>query len=174
MDAEKFKLVLDYFTSNGITLPTEVQNAIQDVFEENDNIDSVNCYHKEDIGEIRKDLHLRNNVRCDINGSSKGELMSTWSYYGAVEFALSEKIYLVEGESILEVISEVETGGEESYFYDEKDYAVILLETTKWETPGNLKKEDVLYIYCPKSLDETGDADEYADIYKQFRGELDG
>lgn len=168
MDIEKFKMVTDYFIENGINLPTDVKNSIQDVFEENDNIDRVECYHKYDIEELKKDLMLKNTIHININGSSAGTTMSTWSYYGAVEFSLSEEVLLTNDESVIEVISDFNNTSE-TYFYNENEYAVILVEITNWKTPGEIKKEDVLYIYCPKDIDETSD-NHYEEIYQDIKG----
>ena len=45
---EKLQKVLDYFEEIGVEIPTPVKNSIEDVFDENDQIDTVDLYMKED------------------------------------------------------------------------------------------------------------------------------
>lgn len=168
MDQAKFEELLGYFTENGITLPTDVRNAIEDVFHENDNVESVICYHIDEAEEFQNDLKLTNEVNMYITGKSSGVVNNVWTYYGGMQYSLSEYIRLLEENgTLIEDISKIEND-EVSLLYNLKEYVVVLLEKVSWETPGNLTREQVLYIYCPESLDE-GDPEEdrYDRVYNQ-------
>lgn len=66
MDKEKFGMVTSYFDEIGVKIPTSVRNAIEDVFMENDDIGSVECYHAEDVEQFQTDLKLKNDVEMVI------------------------------------------------------------------------------------------------------------
>ena len=69
MDTEKFNKVLDYFSNSNIQLPTDVKNSIEDVFRENDNIEEVQCYHKDELDDFQKDLKLSRDITIYVEGS---------------------------------------------------------------------------------------------------------
>ena len=70
MNKEQFDAVLGYFSENNISVPTDVKNAIEDVFLENDVINGVECYHKEDLEQFQEDLTLENIVRMSLKGTN--------------------------------------------------------------------------------------------------------
>jgi hypothetical protein len=76
MDSEKFNAVVGYFNDLRITLPTEVKNSLEDVFQENDNIESVEVYHPEDRDAFQTDLRLFNNVTLSMTGTNEGSVMN--------------------------------------------------------------------------------------------------
>lgn len=156
MDKEKLNSVVDYFKQEDIELPIAVLNSITDVFEENDDIDNVEVYYKNDIEELLKVLHLKKNVFVYIKDTlSKGITSDTFTYYGDVECAYDELTQLLDkdenGEDIvLTEITNIESG--EAFVYKE-DWAVILIETIKWEN-GVIDKKDNFIIYAPVIVDE--------------------
>lgn len=170
MDNEKFNSTIEYFADNGIDLPTDVRNSIEDVFEENDSISEVLCYHKEDLADFEQDLTLRNEIHCFLNGSSNGFYSKTFTYYGDVTWSLSEVYDLDPGhDEPVETLLESTT--DDLSVIDPKQYQVVMVETVTWDTENNeYSKKDVLHIYCPESGEDIKSDDErYDDIYRKLK-----
>lgn len=146
---------------NGVELPTDVQNAIEDVFMETDNIENVVCYYKNELESFRKDLTFTNKVDIYTDGSSNGTVFLSFTYYGQVEFSLSEHTTLLSKEngfaSVVEKITDIDNSENLSNLYDSEEYNVILVEKLSWESPNKPKREDHLFIYCPDLEGEEGD-----------------
>lgn len=174
MDSEKFNAVVGYFNDLRITLPTEVKNSLEDVFQENDNIESVEVYHPEDRDAFQTDLRLFNNVTLSMTGTNEGSVMNVWTYYGDVQFSLTEKTVLVdENGELLETISELDNSEMPSVLNSPEDFAIILLEKTEWKGSDKEKKFErhpSLYIYCPLSDDaeENVKEEKYNDVYNRL------
>ena len=101
--------------------------------------------------------------------------MNVWTYYGDVQFSLTEKIELLDDNGeVLETISEVD-GDSPSILHNPNDYAVILKETTDWvgDKERKFERHAQLYIYCPKSddADENAKDERYSDVYNRLSGE---
>lgn len=175
MDREKFNAVCNYFETQDITIPTEVKNAIEDVFLENDNIMGVECYHQEDIDQFQDDLTLVNNVKMFLNGHNEGTLNNIWTYYGNTSYSFSEKIVLCDDEgNKIEDISTTEAE-EPTTIFTPNEWVVTLYEVVNWNSENEgekLTRETKLYIYCPMSSKE--EDDDYSDIYNEIKnnGEL--
>lgn len=147
MDIEKYNAVIDYFTANEIELSIEIQNSIKDAFEENDVIDSVECYFREDVETFANDITITKKVISNLNGASSGENTDVYSYYGDPEFAVNEYIEICRGDEILTTVTDIQT--DEKTSFDPDDFVILLLEKHKWEDK-EYKREYVLLIYCPK------------------------
>lgn len=167
MDSGKFNAVIDYFKSIGISLPTDVRNSIEDVFRENDNIESVECYHLEDADSFQKDLTLTNRVIMSMDGFNSGSTNNVWTYYGALRYSLSESIVLVDTDgSEMEKISDLESY-DDTLLETTGDYAVVLLEKVNWDSKeGIFERHPSLYIFCPISENE----DPVDKIYNELTG----
>lgn len=163
MDNEKFEKVIDYFKSNSINLPTDVKNSIEDVFNENDEIENVQFYYKSELQDFQNDLRLNNIIKAYIDGFNTGIVHNTWTYYGQMDFSLSEYVALysrsknedgTETDELIEEITNIENK-DVSRIYSDKEYAIILYETISWETPTEAPKRTLqLFIYCPEEYTE--------------------
>lgn len=170
MDTEKFNSTISYFTDNNIPLPTDVKNAIEDVFRENDNIAEVLCYQKEDVDTFETDLTLTSEIHIHFNGNSYGSSSSVWTYYGGVEWSLSEisDFDPDNGDPLEEIMQSI---SDQKSHIDEEQYQVILIEKMSWDTEKKFyEKKDTLYIYCPVS-DEPDDDYKYEDVYNEVKNE---
>lgn len=147
MDIEKYNAVLDYFAANDIEMSTEIQNSIKDVFEENDNIDTVECYFKEDVDTFAKDITINKRVISNLDGDSSGCNTDVYSYYGDPEFIVNEYVEVVKGNESLSVITDI--ASEDLTDFDRDDFVVLLFEQHNWEGK-EYKTELKLLIYCPK------------------------
>ena len=162
-----------YFSEINITLPTEVRNAIEDVFLENDEIDGVECYHKEDLEQFQKDLTLLNDVRMTIDGTNSGLTNNVWTYYGNITYSLSENICLYDADGVLiEEISKLENE-KETVVEKPNDYVITLLERVEWDSSESLiHREPKLYIYCPVVYEED-EPDKYENLYNELKSEVE-
>lgn len=169
------KQCFGYFAEENIELPTEVKNAIEDVFLENDNIEGVECYHKEDLEQFQQDLTLTNFVSMSIKGNNNGETNNVWTYYGNVTYSLSEAIILVdENDEVLEEISKLENP-EQTILETPDDYAVVLLERVSWESENEIiTREPVLFIYCPEPGEAlSAEEERYQQVYNDLKNEME-
>lgn len=155
MDKEKYEQVLKYFTDEGISLPTEAKNAIEDIFMENDNIDSVQCYYSSELEDFLNDITLKNETIMFMDGHSRGTIYNVYTYCGDTQISLSEYTVLAEKEpdeneeiNVLETITNYQAEGK-SIVFNSKEYNFVLLEKIHWEAPGEIKKENSVYLYCP-------------------------
>ena len=146
MDTEKFNKVLDYFSNSNIQLPTDVKNSIEDVFRENDNIEDVQCYHKDELDDFQKDLELSRDITIYSSGDSKGYDIASFTYYGEKDQKGNE---IVKSELV-----NIDNSGIPSLVFDPKEYQVILLETTSWNSPDPFQIHRRLFIYCPEENKE--------------------
>lgn len=155
MDKEKFDSVLNYFDSMGIVLPTEVKNSIEDVFLENDNLETVECYHREELDAFQHDTKPINIVNINLDGSSSGEVTNVWTYYGDIKMFLKEEIRLVRKDSSVEEDISIIENPNDSIVGNIDDYVVLLRELVTWDTTtsSNTTRKVNLLIYCPKSDD---------------------
>lgn len=174
MDSEKFNAVLGYFNDLRINLPTEVKNSLEDVFQENDNIESVEVYHPEDRDAFQSDLKLFNDVTLSMAGTNEGSIMNVWTYYGDVQFSLTEKTVLLdENGELLETISDLDNSDTPSILNSSEDFAIILLEKTQWkssEKERKFERHPCLYIYCPFSdnVEENIKEEKFNDVYNRL------
>jgi hypothetical protein len=150
---EKHQKVLEFFNSNGVELPIDVANAIEDVFNENENIENVDIYFREDIDALETDLIIVNEVDAYLGIPSTGSIQNTFTYYGEIDYSVSEfvALYKDNGE-IIEDITNI--NNQESPTKINPDlYAVVLIENVEW-SEGNITRTPKLYIYCPEEAGE--------------------
>ena len=175
MDNDKFNAVVEYFSSLNIELPSDVKNAIEDVFRENDDVTDVECYHSEDVEQFGIDLSPQNIAIMNLDGSNSGEAVSFYTYYGEVEHDLLEEIMLFDGDDLHTEISKIEGSGT-SKLVDENDYTVILVERTKWDSKASVADlTTTLMIYCPYPADGISDEDlRFQGIYNEIKAVENG
>jgi hypothetical protein len=154
---EKFIKTIEFFKEQNIELPTDVRNSIEDVFNENDSVNDVDIYFREDIDVLQSDLVLVNEVDAYLETPSSGTVANTFTYYGEVDYSLSELVNLYDkDDKVLLDITNIDNQ-EVSTRVNPDKYAVILIETTVWGE-GKMEKKPKLFIYCPeKSTPEEGE-----------------
>jgi predicted kinase len=145
---EKLEKILDFLKSEGVEVPTEVKNSIEDVFAENDNVENVDIYFKEDADLFGTDLTLINEVNSYLNLPSKGNYNNVFTYYGEIEYSLSEFVKLYDGDKLIDNITNVDKRDIPTDFRS-SDFAVVLVERVKWEQ-SKLVRTPHLYVYCPQ------------------------
>ena len=140
----------------GIVIPTAVKNSIEDVFLENDNVDEVICYHKEEASEFEKDLQVNNELNLIINNKHHGSITNVWTYYGEMVYHYSELYHLTDsnGNSI-ETISELDSN-EPTSIINPNDWVISLFEVISWGTDDTkeLSRKTTLYVYCPHEYED--------------------
>ena len=149
---EKLKKIKDYFSQNDVNLPIDVNNALEDVFNENDEIEDGEVYFKEDAELFEDDLILANELNVDYKGPSKGSINNVFTYYGEVDFSLSEFVSLVDGDKVIEEITRIDQLDRPSQLNAEM-FAIVLIEKVSWQD-GELERVPHLYIYCPYDAKE--------------------
>jgi len=149
---EKLKKILDFFKESQVTLPIDVNNALEDVFNENENIDDVDIYFREDAETFEEDLILANNVNADLKGPSTGSMNNVFTYYGEIDYSLSEFVRLVDGDNLIEEITIIDQLDVPSKLNREV-YAIVLVESVQWEK-GETTRSPHLYVYCPEKIEE--------------------
>ena len=149
---EKHQQILDYFNENDIDLPIAVKNAIEDVFNENDEIETVDIYFKDDYELLGEELKVINEVDAYVEKPSSGTVYVVITYYGEVEYSVSEFVNLYQGRDLLEDITHIDNRNALTEA-NPSDYAVIIFEKLTWGN-GTSKREPRLVIYCPEILEE--------------------
>lgn len=167
MNTEKFTLVIEYFKDMGITIPTAVRNAIEDVFMENDDVQTVECYHAEDLDQFQLDLKMGTKIEMVLGDKHSGNLNNVWTYYGNIEYSYNENIKLIKDESVEEDISNIESG-HDTFVAEPNDWVVTLVEKVSWgdyndDESTNIKRETTLFIYCPVN----SEPEPFENLYRQ-------
>ncbi len=150
---EKHEVVLKFFNENNIDLPIDVANALQDVFDENELVQTVEIYSKEDIDEIESDIQIVNEIDVFLSKPSSGSFQKAFTYFGYVDHSVSEFVKLYDLDNkVLENITNIDNRSANSKI-DSSDYVILLIETVEW---GNLEMTTtpILYVYCPESFEE--------------------
>lgn len=168
MDKEKFDAVIGYFNDLGITLPTSVKNSIEDVFMENDDVSSVECYHLEDREQFQQDLTFNNSISLRLKKGHSGTINNVFTYYGEIEYSYSEDFNLYDSKgNIIENISKIDSNYDTTIM-SKNDWVVTLTEVVEWddENSDEVNRTTTLYIYCPESSEEF----EYQSVYDEVKG----
>jgi hypothetical protein len=153
MNKEKLERTLLFFKDNNIELPIDVKNAIEDVFSENDNVNDVDIYFKEDVETLENDITISTEIDVYLDKQSSGTYHNIFTYYGEVEYSVSEFVKLYKSDDqILENITDIDNSSRLSKI-NQESYAVILIEFISWGE-GNLEKKPRLFIYCPENSGE--------------------
>lgn len=160
MENEKLLTVFDFFRKLGIEIPVQVNNVIEDVFKENDVIDTVNCYFLEDVDTFEKDMTIKNTSYIDLKtGAGKGTNVSTWTYYGNILYSLSEDFRILDINDSEFILSDLKDDNY-STLEDPNDWCIIVTENLQWDsTSGSdadkvVRKNVILSIYCPQYDEE--------------------
>lgn len=148
---EKIESVKSFFSDNGIVIPIAVGNAIDDVFLENEDLDGVDVYTSREKDDLQRDLSIKNEVYINVSKESSGNVMSSFTYYGNIEFSVSDKYFLKQEDELVDVL--VDSFNREETVIDFSDWAVVLIETISFENK-DYKKELNLKIYCPEIIEE--------------------
>lgn len=149
----------------GIDVPVSVKNSIEDVFMENDNVESVDCYHLEDLDQFQNDLKMINNIDMVVGDKHSGNINNVWTYYGDIEYSYSENIRLIDkNNNIVENISNLESE-HDTFVTSERDWVVTLVEKVNWGETDDVERHLGLYIYCPYS----SEPDPTENIYNQIK-----
>jgi hypothetical protein len=150
--SEKFEKIIEFFKENNIELPIDAKNALEDVFAENDKIDEVDLYFKDDAGLFGEDLILAKELKAYLNGPSEGVNKNVFTYYGEVDISMSEFVNLYDGDKKIEEITNIDQLDRPTTINSSK-YAIVLVETVKWKST-NIDKSLRLYVYCPEKIEE--------------------
>jgi hypothetical protein len=145
---EKFKQIIEFFKEEDIELPIDVNNAIEDVFNENDEVEKVDIYFRKDASVFEDDLRLSNTINAHVDKPSTGSVNAVFTYYGNIQYSLSEFIRVYNNDQEEEEVTVIDNLERPSVL-DQDSYAVVLVENIEWEN-GNLNREPHLYIYCPE------------------------
>lgn len=133
---------------------------------ENDNVESVDCYHLEDLDQFQLDMEMSNNINMTVGGSHSGDINNVWTYYGNIEYKYHESINLLDKTgNVVEPVSNIDTGPDATFVVSQDDWVVTLVEKVNWGDGDKVERKLGLYIYCPHSY-ETYDDDE---IYNQIK-----
>jgi len=175
MNKEKMDSIQNFFKDQDIMLPVDVKNSLEDFFMENDDVDSVQCYFREEAEELERDLKIENNIEIYTDGRSRGKTNSIITYYGSMTYSYSEKIMLYgPNDELLDDISNVEDENN-SQLDDRDSYTIILHLVTEWDSERKeLKQTSELCIYCPISGEEDSDEDKrISEIYNKLHLDIE-
>jgi hypothetical protein len=145
---EKHQRLLEFFKDEGVELPIDASNALEDVFNENDGIEDVDVYFKEDADLFGDELVLVNDVKAQLKGPSEGKSNNVFTYYGEVDYSLSEFVKLMDGEKVLEDVTNVDQLDMPTTV-NRSMFAIVLVEAVEWKN-GAVSKKQKLYVYCPQ------------------------
>lgn len=145
---EKHQRLLEFFKDEGVELPIDVSNALEDAFNENDGIEDVDVYFKEDGELFGEELVLVNDVKAQLKGPSEGKSNNVFTYYGEVDYSLSEFVKLMDGEKVIEDITNVDQLDMPTTV-NRSMFAIVLVEAVEWKNGASSKKPK-LYVYCPQ------------------------
>jgi hypothetical protein len=131
------------------SVPTEVANAIDDAFSENDNIEKVSLYTKDNISDLESDLKIK--YSATVYSDGKGELHTedAYTYYGDLIYSQSEYLALSNGDKVIDEIVNINRNDIPTIKNDPDDYAVVLIEVIDSKGGVLSRRTPVLYIYVP-------------------------
>jgi hypothetical protein len=149
----KHQQILQFFTDNDVELPIAVQNALEDVFTENNMIEHVDIYFKDDYELLGEELRVINEVNAYLEQPSSGSIFNVFTYYGDIEYSVSEFVNLLDTKGkIIEDITHIDNRNAISEA-NPTDFLVVIFEKLKW-SEGTLTRDPKLVIYCPEVLEE--------------------
>jgi len=159
MDQEKFQKIIEFFEEEEVEIPIEVRNSIEDVFNENDQLGTVDIYFREDHSALQEDLMLTNRVECYLGKPSIGSSNNVYTHHGEIDYSLSEFVTLYdENGNIVEEITRIDNSGMPTII-EPNTWAVVMIEKVEWVT-DKLDRIPKVYIYCPElSLEEREEND---------------
>ena len=147
----------NFFKNNKIELPIPVDNALSDVFDENDfeasaMDEAINIYFKEDIDSFLTDTLIIRQINTQVKGgNSSGLVLDKYDYYGVLKTKGAETINyaLYDGEEIINQVRLVEPTGP-NVLDNPADWCIVLIEETEFHM-GELQIIPRVYIYVPTS-----------------------
>ena len=158
---ENAKKVINYFIEeNKVALPSEVKNAIIDVFTElvdeeaEEQVDpEVVVYFRQDKDEFESDMTLTNESVIFIDDVSEGNCYEVFVYYGDLTISKSEFTKLASKESgiLKEDIVAVDNQQYITKINNPDDFVVLILENNVWGE-GKFNATYSVFIYCPKEI----------------------
>lgn len=154
------KKTFDFFKNNGIQLPIPVDNALCDVFDENDFTESaddetvINIYFKEDLESFLDETKIINQLNTQVNGgNSSGLILEKYDYYDQNVLRTAGAEYhnfgLYSGEDMIKQLLLVEPKNTNT-IDNPVDWCICVIEETEFNH-GELTITPRLYIYCPLS-----------------------
>jgi hypothetical protein len=154
---EKFKKIVEFFAGRNIDIPTDVRNAIEDVFKENDSINDVDIYFREDVELLETDLILLKEIDAYLTEPSSGSVDDVYTYYGEINYSVSEFYNLYDDRKSDKLLTEVvnidNQNGLSSVNKDQ--WAAVMVETNKWNE-SKIEKKQRVFIYCPVNSGDEG------------------
>lgn len=147
--------IIEYFKECNIEIPSEVKEAIDQVFEEFEFIsnedDDANIYMKEDILDFQDDLTITNAYNIVIDGISAGVYKATYTYYGDVDYVVNERTDLEYKKEVIETLTDFQYSNKTT-IKDPSNWIVTVAESINWGD-GDYTRIPKLYIYCPHKGD---------------------
>lgn len=151
--------VLEYFASNKITLPTDVQNHIIEAFGDRQFVgiddDTVSIYFKEDKQEFERDYVVFKEATIDVDGTSHVETADSYTYYGSLDIGFAEEITLKDGDRVINKIESIPMENP-TKITDPGQYVVCVMDKISADcdpdkTKRKVSEKTMIYIYCPIS-----------------------
>jgi len=168
MDSIKLKQVTDAIEKDGYTIPTSVNNALEDVFsentvEENSEINVIRLFYSTEIEDFKEATRIINKVVLRLDGSNCGVSTPTrYEYYGSIEPSMYETAYIEDasGNKLYSII-EYDSGLPTAVEYPD-EHTLFLTEPITWDTriSNTIKSVRSLFIYCPETGPEKEDTEE--------------
>ena len=155
MKNEKYIKIMEFLKESNVQLPIDVGNALEDVFNENENVDDVDIYFREDADLFQSDLILVQDVKANVSGPSEGSTNNVFTYYGDLEISMSEFVRLYDNKELIEEITKIDQMDVPTKLNKEK-FAIVLVETVKWEKM-KVARRPHLYVYCPVNSEAVGE-----------------
>jgi len=145
----------EFLKRNNIQLTIEIQNALEDAFDENDfteDEDSVNIYFKEDLENFLTDTMLLKQLNVQVKGgNSSGDILEKYTYYGELSTtnAYSENTALYDGETLVSQLTFIEPTAINK-LENPVDCCIVVIEETEFHM-GEFNVVPRLYLYIPTS-----------------------
>ncbi len=156
-----FDEVKDYFESEAIEMSVAVENALHDVFDENDiSEDNIFIYSKGDMTEFSKDLTLMDNINIRVSCDEPGEgvVHSVFTYYGDITYVKNEITTISHKNIIIETPVNIMDSDNFTFINNPEDFAIIVISIIQWKG-DELDSSIRLHIYTPYEIDEEEDVD---------------
>lgn len=143
--------ILNYFKECNVDIPSDVEEALNQVFDEfefisNDD-DDANIYMEEDILDFQEDLTITNAFNIVVDGISSGVYKATYTYIGEVDYVVNERTDLEYKKEVVETLVEFNYSNKTT-IKDPTKWIITVAESIHWGD-GDYTRIPKLYIYCP-------------------------
>lgn len=146
--------VLSFYRAKNITIPVDIVNVLDDIFEEitfdEEVPNSVNCYTVNDIDNLKNDIDVHTYLNISVGGLSNGNVTRKFTYYGELPVHYSEEIILTDVDNTVTQISKISGNKTE---VNPKDWLIVVIEEIKFKE-GKSEVHQRMYIYGPSKLEE--------------------